>query len=215
MNVLRAQEPATRLWLYAAVAAGLVGSSLMLTPEATAASDASPGAVPVGLSITIDDGVTETTSGSSLTYTATVTNRGTASVAGELVITVPSFATYSNVGGAGIDNADAAWKVNIAPGKSERRRVTAEVGRIPKGDVRVTTLATLYPSSDRSRILVRAADANGIEGVVDPAHSIGQRPAKGALAPTGLLVGGGSVLFASALIVSWVLITRRRKRRAN
>lgn len=218
MNTLHNQAAKLRQWVIGVIATGLVGSSLLLAPAASATTVSVPQVVPAGLSIAISDGVAETASGLSSNYTATVTNRGSTPVTGKLVITLPSHATYSDAKGAHIDKADATWQVTVAPGKSESRRATADVGRIPKGEVRVTTLATLYASGDRAQILVRAADANAIQGVVDPAHTVGQKPKTAVVAPgnpTLLIVGGAIFAVLLALVATGMLLLRRRKRQAN
>lgn len=208
-----------RRWTIGWTTTVVLGGALLGAPAAAAATASQ--AAPDGLSIAISDGSAETSSGASSSYTVTVTNRGTTPVTGELVIAVPHFVTFSEAEGARREKADAAWKVTIAPGASERRRASATVGRIPATEVRVTTLATLYDSADRARILVRAADANAIRGVLDPAHTVGQSPRKVGAAPNGpgLLgvvvgVGAGAALLA-ALIVGIVVFRRRRGVRAT
>ncbi|MGO4535759.1 hypothetical protein [Leifsonia sp. 2MCAF36] len=200
------------------LAGGALLSVLLGAPAAVAATAAAPEAAPAGLSIAISDGVAATASGSTSKYTATVTNDGTAPVTGKLVITLPAQAKYSEAGGAHVEKSDAVWQVTVPAGKSVTHRVTADIGRIPKGEVRVTTLATLYAADDGSRILVRAADANAIQGVVDPAHTVGQKPAKAADSggsPALLVVGVAISVVLLALAATGVVWLRRRTRRAS
>jgi hypothetical protein len=218
MDTVHNHAAKLRQWVLGVIAAGLVSGSLLSAPAATAAATADPGAMPAGLSIAISDGRAGTAPGSSSNYTATVTNGGPAAVTGKLVITLPSHATYSEATGAHIQKSDATWQVTVPPGKSVTRQATADVGRIPKGEVRVTTLATLYASDDRGRILVRAADANAIRGIVDPARTVGQHPKRAVVAPRtpALLIVGvviGAVLLA--LVVAGIVLVRRRTRQAT
>ncbi|MFB9748483.1 hypothetical protein [Leifsonia shinshuensis] len=212
MNTPHNRRPTLRRWTIVAAAA-LIGSVLLSAPAASVAA-AQP--APDGLSIAITDGAAETTSGASSNYTVTVTNRGTTPVSAELVVALPPFAAFSEAKGAHVEKTEAAWTVTVAPGSSERRHATADIGRIPAGEVRVTTLATLYASGDRSRILVRAADANAIQGVLDPAHTVGQSPAKVSAAPGDsaviVVVSACAVLLALA-IVGVVVFRRVRRRR--
>ncbi len=217
MNTPHYLLAAIRQWAIGLVTVGLIGSSLLVTPAASAATPDASQPAPDGLSIAITDGEADVAPGASLNYTVTVTNRGTTPVAGELVISRPAFASFSKVEGSHPEKADAAWNVTIAPGTSERRHAGVVVGHIPAGEFRVTALATLYASADRSRILVRAADANAIQGVLDPAHTVGQSPTKVAASPTdsGFIVVG---IIACAVLVTLVLaaiVVRRRRRRGN
>lgn len=185
--------------------------------QASAAPSATRQAVPEGLSIAITDGVAETAPGASATYTATVTNRGTMPVTGELVIALADRAGFTSVQGAQVDKREASWRVTVAPGTSTSRRAAARVGRIPHGEVRVTTLATLYANGDRSVILVRAADADAIRGVVDPAHTVGEVAARvpAAPAPPWALLGVAVAAVLAASATAGVALTRRRRRRAH
>lgn len=200
------------------LAAGALVGVLLGAPAAVAATAIAPESVPAGLSIAISDGVAVTDSGSTSHYTATVTNDGTAPVTGRLVITLPAPAKYTEAAGAHVEKSDAAWQVRVPAGKSVTHRVTADIGRIPKGDVRVTTLATLYASGDSTRILVRAADANAIRGVVDPAHTVGQKPARAAAdggTPTSLIVGVAISVVLLAFAATGVVLLQRRTRPTN
>lgn len=209
-----------RRWTIGALATALLGGLLLATAAAPAASAATVStvsaaqAVPEGLSIAITDGKAETVSGASTTYTVTVTNRGTEPVTGELVVAVPSFVTVEKAEGSHLDKAEAAWTVTVAPGATERRRAAVTIRNIPATEVRVNTLATLYDSADRSRILVRATDAKAIRGVTDPAHTVGQKPATVRSATNDpmvivIAVSAGAVALAVA-VVGAVVFRRRR-----
>ncbi|CAM5399469.1 hypothetical protein [Leifsonia shinshuensis] len=221
MNTPHNRRPTLSRSIIVATAAALIGSVLLSAPAASAATvtaaqtvpDGQP--APDGLSIAITDEAAETTSGASSNYTVTVTNRGTTPVSAELVVALPTFAAFSEAKGAHVEKAEAAWTVTVAPGSSERRHATADIGRIPAGEVRVTTLATLYASGDRSRILVRAADANAIQGVLDPAHTVGRHPAKVGAAPgdSAVLVVVSACAVLLALAIVGVVVIRRVLRR--
>lgn len=212
MNTPHYQLAAVRKWAIGLAATSVLSSVFVFAPP-TSAGVVALDRAPDGLSIAITDGTTDTVSGASLNYTVTVTNRGATPVAGELVITLPAFATFSHTDGAHGEKTDAVWTVSVAPGTSERRRATAAIGRIPAQEVRVTTLATLYTSADRSQILVRAADANAIEGVLDPAHTVGHgtRTVSKAQTDPTLLVLGVSVLAVLLALGLIRLVTTRRR----
>ncbi|MCI0159387.1 hypothetical protein KNO15_22015 [Leifsonia shinshuensis] len=215
MNTPHTRRAILLRWTIGLLTTGLLGSVFLLTPAASAAPVTAPLTAPDGLSIAITDGVAETASGASSDYTVTVTNRGTSPVTGELVVTLPEFATFSKAEGSHREKADAVWKVTVAPGASERRHASAAIGRIPATAVRVTTLATWYAEGDRSRILVRAADANAIQGVLDPAHTVGQSPQKVGAAPkdpTFLIVGVSACVVLLALAIVGFVVLRRRRR---
>jgi hypothetical protein len=168
---------------------------------------------PAGVSISITDGVSEVDSGSVVKYRATITNVGPAPVSGTLTVTIPAFSKYVDPITADVSGDGANWSVTVDPGKSVSKNVKVTVGTIPKGEVRVTTLATLTASDDPARILVRTADPDRIRGVQDPAHTVG-RPvtgASGALAGTGIVVGVIAAVIVILAIVTLVWIRRRRK----
>jgi hypothetical protein len=170
-------------------------------------------APPAGVSISITDGVSEVDSGSEVQYRATITNVGPAPVSGTLIVTIPAYSKYVDPITAHVSGDGASWNVTVDPGKSVSKNVKVTVGTIPKGEVRVTTLAALTASDDPARIVVRSADPDLIKGVQDPAHTVG-RPAAGASdALTGIGVVGGvmAAVIVILAIVAFVWIRRRRQ----
>jgi hypothetical protein len=132
-------------------------------------------------------------------------------VSGTLTVTIPAYSKYVDPIAADVSGDGASWSVTVDPGKSVSRNVKVTVGTIPKGEVRVTTLATLTASDDPARIVVRTADPDLIRGVQDPAHTVG-RPTAGAsdaLARTGIVVGViATVIVILAIVAVWI---RRRR----
>jgi hypothetical protein len=197
MRYLRAAAAAVGFVVgLAAVVAGLIAPASALTA----------GAPPAGLSIAITDHVSEVHPGSSVQYTATVTNLGPRVVTGTLEVTVPAYAKASG--------DTASWSVTVEPGKTARKTLDATIGTIPRGEVRATALATLFARGSSTQILVRSADPDLIQGVHDPAQTV--HPATTG-APAMLNAG---IIFSVILLVvvalgiasaSW--IRRRRARR--
>jgi hypothetical protein len=122
-------------------------------------------AVPPQLSITLTDGVAQTRSGQSLTYTATVTNGGAKQVKGKLVLEVPAF---TSAGHAKHSAQTVTWTMTARGDSTVTRKATVKVHTIPKGMVRVTTLASVYLGATSGVPVIRTADADRIAGVPDP-----------------------------------------------
>jgi hypothetical protein len=160
----------------------LGGLATIVAPAAGAATPVSPrvAAPPLGLSIAITDGVKQTSSGATLHYTASATNDGVKSLTGEMTITIPSYARFTDDGSAKVSKLNASWPVTVKPGKTTIEHISVVVGAIPKQEYRVTTLATLYPSASSTQILVRSADPDLIAGVTDPARTVSVRTQAGA-----------------------------------
>jgi hypothetical protein len=188
--------------------AGLLGA-----PAASAAA-VSTSAPPPGLSITVTDNTTQTAPGADLTYVTKVANAGVKSVKGILVIELPAYVTYAGGTHAAVKGQDASWAVTIPAGGSVSRSVGAHVGTIPHGELRVTTLASLYLSTHATQPLVRTAESNTIRGVVDTAHTVGAPPpvSSGAL-PLWVIVGAAALVVLIALTV--VLLARRQRMTAK
>jgi hypothetical protein len=167
---------------------------------------------PPGLSITLSDARAQTQSGASLTYTAGVTNAGADPLKATLVVTIPSYAAFVGATADHTNGANVSWTITVGAAKSITRKVTVRLGTIPKGEVRFTTIATLYPTGSATQILVRTADPDGIRGVVDPAHSVGlpsttnDHPDE--VVVLAIVIVGAAVIVALALLV-WI---RRRRR---
>jgi hypothetical protein len=200
-----------------AVVVGVAAVALTMSIPVAAAAEMAPrigrtvSAPPPGLSITLGDAKTQTQSGATLTYVASVTNAGAEPVNGMLDVTIPSYAAYVGTAAGKKEGPDIKWPVTVGAGKSVSRKVTVKLGEIPKGEVRFTSIATLYSTDSGPRILVRTADPDGIRGVVDPAHSVGVKPAPQDQS-TQLFVPIGIVL-GSLVVVGLAFLVWVRKRR--
>jgi len=197
------------------VAAVLLTALAALAP-ATGAYAAAPAtaraAAPAGLSVSIHNGSTEVRQGDRLAYTATVKNSGTDPVDGRLVITVPSYVQVTEAADADDSGADASWAVTVPPGGSVTKKLTGVLEKIPKGEVRVTTLVSLY-LGDAKRPAIRSAEADTIAGVKDPAHAVSDQA--GAASAPGLppiaWVGLGiAAVVAIGAVFAWQVTRRRR-----
>ena len=190
----------------------VVGAVLLAVALVAAPVAAAEAAAPAGLSISIQrEGSSEVHAGDSLTYTATVRNDGTDPVDGRLVITVPSYAQITDLGGSEGAGADASWTVTVPAGDSVTKTLTVKLDSIPKEELRVTTLVGLY-LGDEAEPTIRSADAATIAGVTDPAHASGD-PAAQPDAPFAsplMWVGIGLVVVVIAVVVALVLVRRRR-----
>jgi hypothetical protein len=204
-----------------ALAATLV---LIATAAGWSVDVASAAPAPVKLSITVTDDATLIHPKSATEYSATVTNQGSRSVRGTLVLTTPDYLRYAHVRGNGkITNGDVRWKITVGAGQAVTERVTVRVQSIPKSAVRVTTLASFYLGRVTDTPVIRTADADRIPGVKDPAPvaaprtAIPKKPHREAAASDSAgfgalgwsLVGGGAVL----VLLAAGLLARRWRRR--
>jgi hypothetical protein len=185
-----------------------IAGALSLAPSAQAATP------PPGLSVTISDATAQTTSKATLTYTSTLTNAGTRPVTAQLVLAIPGYASYVQATGATVDKQNATWPVTVPAGRSVVKKASVTLGTIPQGEVRVTTLISVYLPGHPPTLLIRSAEANRIQGVSDPAHTVntaganrgGSRPiSAGTVA--AIAVPGVLVLL---LVGAWALRARRR-----
>lgn len=179
------------------IGVGLAGSGLM--PEAVAA--------PAGLSIALTDPAAPARPHSSLTYTASLTNSGTDVFTGRLVLTVPAYLTITGTNGGRSTPHTVTWAIDVPAGGTFARTATARIGAVPRGTLRVTSLATVYHgTSVASPPLIRAAHADRIAGVTDPPPpasrpAVGHHPAPNLAlivlpaAGAALLLGGGMWLW--------------------
>jgi hypothetical protein len=187
-------------------------SLVSLAPTARAAT--SQAAPPPGLSVTISDATAQTASKATLTYTSTLTNAGTRPVTAQLVLAIPSYASYAQATGATVNKQTATWPVTVAAGKAVTKRAAVTIGTIPKGEVRVTTLISVYLPGHPPTLLIRSAEANRIQGVTDPAHSVntvganggGNRPISPGTITTIVILG----LVVLLLVGAWLARVRRR-----
>jgi hypothetical protein len=92
-------------------------------------------------------------------------------------------------------------------------KLTGVLAQIPKGQLRVTTLVSLY-LGDQTQATIRSADAAVIAGVRDPAHAVGDRPTSPAIQPWFVAVIGLAILMLAAIgaLAAWRLIIQRRRR---
>jgi hypothetical protein len=172
----------------AAVVAGLASAA-----PAAAAPDATR------LSIRMSDGVTQVTDRSSVAYVATVVNDGAAPVNGKLVLEVPKYARYNSAYEAKVTKQIASWTVQVPAHSTAARRVSVTIGTIPSGQLRVTSLASLFLGPVTGAPAIRAADSDRIAGAVDPPatplpQATSQKPSAAATGPEG---GGSS---------TWVIV---------
>jgi hypothetical protein len=198
----------------------LVGLGLAITCLGALAAPAR--AQTADVSIALTDGVTDVTAGSIVTYTATVTNTGATPVAGTLVVTVPAFATYGNVGDGTVAEHDVSWPVTIAPGAAVTKPVTVSLGTFPDGEQYLTTLASFYVGPVTTTPTVRTADADRLPGAKGPATgevvptpptpAAKHKSSVSALAVVLIVVGAVAVVAGLTGIVAWILRRRRRKR---
>jgi hypothetical protein len=165
---------------------------------------------PTGLSISIHDGSSELHSGDKLAYTATVRNSGTAQVEGRLAITVPAYVHVTDAAGAERTGADSNWTVVVPAGGSVTKKLVGVLGNIPKAEVRVTTLVSLYVG-DATQPVIRSAESDTIAGVKDPAHAVSDRPAESAATPIGWIgLAGGAIALVVVVVLAWGFGRRRR-----
>jgi hypothetical protein len=167
----------------AVVVAGFVSAA-----PAAAAPDATR------LSISVSDGVSQVRDKTSVAYVATVVNDGAAAVTGKLVLEVPDFARYGGAHDAKVTKQAASWTLRVPPHSTMARRATVKIGTIPSGQLRVTSLASLFLGPVTGVPAIRAADSDRIAGVVDPPATplpqpAGQKPSAAATGPEG---GGSS-----------------------
>ncbi|WP_344201168.1 hypothetical protein [Pseudolysinimonas kribbensis] len=201
----------------AASAAILAGLAALAMTGLTSVEPAAAVAPPAGLSITLSDATTQTESGAILTYTAAVTNAGASAVKGTLQVTVPGYASYAHSASGKKTGSDLSWPITVGAGKTVSRETTVRVGRIPRGEVRFTTLATLYPEGEPGRILVRTADPDGIRGVVDPAHSVRSPGASAGQSNAPLVITaiiGGAIIVVALAVLLWIRGRRRARARS-
>lgn len=199
----------------------------VFSASATATPAAPAKAAPVGLSVTISDGVKQVHPNLDVTYTAKLSNSGTKPVTANLVLTVPGYLTYRDTAGAKVSKQDAEWPVTVAAGQSVTKKVTARIGSIPKAERRVTSLATVYTGKTTGVPLIRSADASSIAGVADLPNTAKATPADGKTSASHsdgshrpwLLGSSIGVVLLAVLAASAVYLRRRgtpgRRRRQN
>jgi hypothetical protein len=131
--------------------------------------------VPDGLSVAISDGKKTVSGGDTLTYTVAVDNvDASVSMIGSIVVTIPTFSTITEKGGAATATANGStsltWPLDIKSGTKAKQTFSIHLGSVPKGVVRVSTLATVY-AVDGTVPVIGTADSNRIAGRVDPSDA--------------------------------------------
>ena len=150
--------PSVRMIAAAAVLIGGLGAAVP--------AGAAPGATRV--SIRVSDGVAQVRDRSSIAYVATVVNDGDAAVTGKLVLQVPEFAHYRHAPAATVRRHEASWTVRVPAHSTVSRQAGVRIGAIPSGNLRVTSLVSLFLGPVTAAPAVRAADSDRIAGVDDP-----------------------------------------------
>ncbi|HWH25353.1 MAG TPA: hypothetical protein VNT53_01740 [Pseudolysinimonas sp.] len=188
-----------------AIAAVVLIAAFIGIPTTVAAA-----AAPAGLSVSIGNESSDVHAGDTLAYTATVRNDGTEAVDGRLVISVPTYFRVTVAHDADRAGSDASWSVSVPPGGHVTKKLTGVLTKIPKGELRVTTLVSVYVG-DETKPAVRSAEADTIAGVTDTAHSVKEEAAKRPNGlPIGWIVGGVAALALMGAAVAWWLVRRRR-----
>ena len=171
---------------------------------------------PTGLSVTITDGVHEVTSHTAVTYTAELANAGSEPVTATVLVRVPGFAELT--AGGEFAGTDATWNVTVLPGGSQTVTAEAQIGAIPPGEVRVTTMVSVYLGEgvDVASAVptIGSADADLIEGVTDPSTVTGSNDDDGAPVDIGVMIGTAALVLIG-LAALLVTLTRRTKRRRS
>jgi hypothetical protein len=146
-----------------------------------------------------------------LEYTATAKNSGTSPVDGRLLITVPAYLHVTAAGDATRTGVEASWAVTVPAGGSVTKKLDGVLDDIPKGELRVTTLVSLY-IGDAAQPAIRSAEADTIAGVIDPARAVNDpAPARaGGALPIGWIALGIGALALVVVVGAWWLARRAR-----
>ena len=191
------------------IVVGLVLTALWAAGPATAAEAVAP----PGLSVSIRNGSSEVHAGDRLAYTATVKNSGTSPVDGRLLITVPAYVRVTGAADAARSGVDTSWTVTVPAGGSVTKRLTGVLDDIPKGELRVTTLVSLY-IGDSAQPAIRSAEADTIAGITDSAHAVNDpasTPGASDELPIAWIVLGVGVLGLLAVACTWWILRNRHR----
>lgn len=177
-----------------------VGAVLLVAmPFPQTASSALPD---VQLSITLTNGTDAVTDGDSVTYTAEIRNSG-AAVDARIVLAPPAYVTLGVANGAVVDENQATWSLLLEGGSTTTVELPAKVAEIPDGELRVTTLASVYVEESTAPV-IRTAVANDIEGVAD------EQVVTANSTPLVLWIGIGVVLVLAATAAMLLVLRSRR-----
>lgn len=135
---------------------------ILIGPAPASAASAAP-----EMSVTISDGVKTVKPGMDVTYTTKVANLGADPVDAKIVVAVPSSVEIGDAGTGTVDKQTVTWTATVAAHQTSDLKLTATIGDIPKDDVRVTAVASVYVDGVEPSPLIRSADADRIQGVAD------------------------------------------------
>lgn len=202
------------VWASRLLTAVVVLASLAIA--GTVAASVAAGAPPTGLSVALTDGRSQVQSDITVTYTATLTNQGAEPVSASLVLTVPAYVTISDAPGATIAKSDATWPVTVNPGKSVKQTAVARIGAIPKGELRVTSLISVYQGKVTTGVpIIRSADTNTIKGVTDPKTATSSAGTTAGHSSTTPIVWIVIAVVVLALVALGLVLVARKRRHQN
>lgn len=195
-----------------AIAVAVIGAAALIgaVGEALPAAAATP-----ELSVTITDGHKTVESGEAVTYSTEVKNLGTDPLIAKVVVTVPGYVTAHAPDGGTVDKQDTTWAITVDPGKTATVKLSGKIGTIPKSEVRVTAVASVYVDGAKPSPLVRSADASRIAGVADtPPPASTEKASSKASSAAGWIIGGiiAAVVAIAAIAFALILIRRRSHR---
>lgn len=193
-------------------------------PVSTAPQDAPSASAAIGsadapqLRITVDNGVTSTTTGDTLTYAITVQNLGSAEVPGLLVTqSMPAGLTFVSADAGGTAKAGSvSWTLDLNTSATATLHTTTTVLATPPELLRLATVACAAPSADAAPT-VCATDSDQLPAGAAAQAEAGQATAAqpATAASTGgtiwWYIAGAVVVFLAA--VAAVLLTRRHRQR--
>lgn len=193
-----------------AAAAVLVATAPLTT---VAPAHAAAEAEPSGLTVDVSDGVDEVSPGDEVTVSATLANEGPEAVDALLVLTAPSYASYTDAEGADLAEADASWTLTVDSGDSATVEATFAVDAIPETEYQVTTLASVYSGDPSGPPLIRAADVDTIPGTRNPADPEAGSAEARASAPASVAVWAASAGTAAIVAAGVLIVALMRRRR--
>ena len=189
---------------------GLISAAALSGLIAFAAAPAASAAPE--MSVTISDDVTTVKAGEALTYTTTVENMGADPVDVKVVVSVPSYLSIGDAGGGAVEKNATTWTITVAPHEKSSVKLAGKIGTIPKSEVRVTAVASVYVG-DAASPLVRSADADHIQGVADtpsPRASASSSAGQQGINGWAIVIGVAAVIVLAAIITAVVVLLRRR-----